>query len=81
MVTRGNDSLQSVFTKEKRLELFRTVVEPTLQRGLKHKGSVSSEGSHAAELLGHIEIPGRLERCSEHAPIGETENYRAPRRD
>jgi hypothetical protein len=49
-----------VFTTEERLELFRTVVEPTLQRELKHKGAVSSDGSYAAELVGYIEIAGRL---------------------
>jgi superfamily II DNA or RNA helicase len=50
-----------VFTAEKRLELFRTVVEPTRQRELKHKVAVSSDGSYAAELVGYIEIAGRPE--------------------
>lgn len=50
-----------VFTAEERLELFRMFVEPTLQRELKHKGAVSSDGSYAAELVGYIEIAGRPE--------------------
>ncbi len=50
-----------VATIEEQLELFRTVVELTLQRELKHKGAVYSDGSYAAELVGYIEIAGRPE--------------------
>jgi superfamily II DNA or RNA helicase len=39
-----------------RIELFSRVVEPTLQRELKHKGAADGEGSYAAELIGYIEI-------------------------
>ena len=41
---------------EQRLDLFTNVVEPTLQRELKHKGAVNGEGSYAAELIGYVEI-------------------------
>ena len=51
----------TVATTEERSKLFRKVVEPALQRELKHKGAVSSDGSDAAELVGYIEIAGRPE--------------------
>jgi hypothetical protein len=51
----------TVATTEERLKLFRKVVEPTLQRELKHKGAVSPDGSYEAELVGYIEIAGRPE--------------------
>jgi hypothetical protein len=41
---------------EQRIELFATAIEPTLQRELRHKGTVNSDGSYAAELVGYIEI-------------------------
>ncbi|MEO7465537.1 MAG: SNF2-related protein [Sphingobium limneticum] len=41
---------------EQRIKLFATAVEPTLQRELRHKGTVNSDGSYAAELVGYIEI-------------------------
>ena len=41
---------------EQRIELFATAIEPTLQRELRHKGTVNSDGSYAAELVGFIEI-------------------------
>jgi len=44
------------FTAEERIELFARVVEPTLQRELKHKGSANGDGSYAAELIGYVEI-------------------------
>lgn len=46
-------------TAEERLELFRNVVEPTLQRELKHKGLATGDGSYSAELIGYVEISGR----------------------
>lgn len=39
-----------------RVELFPRLVESTLQRELKHKGSASGDGSYSAELIGFIEI-------------------------
>jgi hypothetical protein len=44
---------------EQRLELFTRMVEPTLQRELKHKGAANGDGSYSAELIGYIEIVGR----------------------
>jgi hypothetical protein len=44
------------FTYEQRIELFTHVVEPTLQRELKHKGAANGDGSYSAELIGYVEI-------------------------
>ena len=44
---------------EQRLESFKRVVEPTLQRELKHKGAVDGGGSYSAELIGYIEASSR----------------------
>nr|WP_199067566.1 SNF2-related protein [Chromobacterium sp. ASV5] len=44
------------FTPEQRQELFAQVVEPTLQRELKHKGAANGDGSYSAELIGYVEI-------------------------
>lgn len=44
------------FAIEQRQELFELVVEPTLQRELKHKGAANGDGSYSAELIGYIEI-------------------------
>ena len=41
---------------EQRLDLFSRVVEPTLQRELRHKGIASGEGAYLAELIGYVEI-------------------------
>jgi hypothetical protein len=41
---------------EQRLQLFASVVEPTLQRELKHKGAATGDGSYSAELIGYVEI-------------------------
>jgi hypothetical protein len=46
------------FSTEQRIELFSTVVEPTLQRELKHKGAANGDGSYSAELIGYVEIVG-----------------------
>lgn len=46
------------FAPEQRQELFRLVVEPTLQRELKHKGAANGDGSYSADLIGYIEIVG-----------------------
>ncbi len=47
---------QPVFQPEQRLELFSQIVEPTLQRELKHKGAANGDGSYSAELIGYVEI-------------------------
>jgi hypothetical protein len=44
------------FTPDQRLEMFSRVVEPTLQRELKHKGAANGDGSYSAELIGYAEI-------------------------
>jgi hypothetical protein len=44
------------FLAEQRLELFIRVVEPTLQRELKHKGAANGDGSYSSELIGYVEI-------------------------
>ena len=44
------------FTMQERLELFSQIVEPTLQRELKHKGAANGDGSYSAELIGYVEI-------------------------
>jgi len=41
---------------DERLNLFIRLVEPALQRELKHKGTASGEGSYSAELIGYVEI-------------------------
>ncbi len=46
------------FVPEQRLELFSRVIEPTLQRDLKHKGAANGDGSYSAELIGYVEIVG-----------------------
>jgi len=47
---------QPFFSSEERVAIFANIVEPTLQRDLKHKGMVAEDGSYAAELIGFIEI-------------------------
>jgi hypothetical protein len=44
------------FSPEQRLDIFSRVVEPTLQRELKHKGAANGDGSYSAELIGYVEI-------------------------
>lgn len=46
----------AAFSTDERLALFSQVVEPTLQRELKHKGAANGEGSYSAELIGYVEI-------------------------
>lgn len=46
----------SNYSPEQRLEFFSRVVEPTLQRELKHKGAANGDGSYSAELIGYVEI-------------------------
>jgi superfamily II DNA or RNA helicase len=47
-----------LLTAEERLELFKNVVEPTLQRELKHKSLATGDSSYSAELIGYVEIAG-----------------------
>jgi SNF2 family DNA or RNA helicase len=48
-----------IFHPQQRIDLFARVVEPTLQRELKHKGAASGDGSYSAELIGYVEIVGQ----------------------
>jgi superfamily II DNA or RNA helicase len=48
-----------IFLPEQRIELFARVIEPTLQRELKHKGAANGDSSYSAELIGYVEIIGR----------------------
>ncbi|KAA6461885.1 DEAD/DEAH box helicase [Acidobacteria bacterium AB60] len=41
---------------EERLKLFKRVLEPTLERELKHKGGAYGDGSYAADLVGYVEV-------------------------
>lgn len=41
-----------------RSELFQTVIEPALQRELKHRGAANGDGSYSAELITYVEIVG-----------------------
>ena len=45
-----------MFSADQRQDLFSRVVEPTLQRELKHKGAATGDGSYSAELIGYVEI-------------------------
>ena len=50
------DATKPRMTAQKRLDAFGSIVEPTLQRELKHKGAAAGEGSYSAELVGYVEI-------------------------
>lgn len=50
---------QPTISVEKRLEFFTSIVEPTLQRELKHKGAAVGEGSYSTELIGYVEISSK----------------------
>ncbi|WP_232081156.1 MULTISPECIES: hypothetical protein [unclassified Variovorax] len=45
-----------IFLPAQRIDLFARVVEPTLQRELKHKGAANGDGSYSADLIGLVEI-------------------------
>ena len=47
---------KSSLSDEERISIFATVIEPTLQRELRHKGAADGEGSYNAELIGYVEI-------------------------
>jgi hypothetical protein len=51
-----SQAAQPRLSDEERLSLFATVVEPTLQRELKHKGAAIGDGSYLAELIGYAEL-------------------------
>jgi helicase domain protein len=45
---------------EQRAALLPTVMEPALQRELRHKGMVDDDGSYSAEMIGYVEIVGQI---------------------
>lgn len=49
-------STNPTLSPDQRIELFSTIVEPTLQRELKHKGTANGDASYSAELIGYVEI-------------------------
>jgi hypothetical protein len=43
-------------SSDERLRLFSEVVEPSLQRELRHRGAATGDGSYAAELIAYLEL-------------------------
>jgi len=43
-------------TAVERNDFFKALVEPSLQRELRHKGSAIGEGAYSAELIAFLEI-------------------------
>lgn len=50
---------KSLLTAEERLSVFAEVLDPILQREIKHKGLAAESGSYSAELMGYVEIVPR----------------------
>lgn len=48
-----------VLVADDRIQLFTRVIEPMLQRELRHKGVMAGEGSYSAELIAYVEILSR----------------------
>jgi hypothetical protein len=48
-------------SEQERISLFAELVEPTLQRELKHRHAADGDESYGAELIGYIEIVGRTQ--------------------
>ena len=49
-------TVSSPISDEERISMFSQVIEPTLKRELRHKGTADGEGSYIAELIGYVEI-------------------------
>ncbi|MGE0055689.1 MAG: DEAD/DEAH box helicase [Hyphomicrobium sp.] len=47
---------EPALTSKERYRLFASVVEPSLQRELKHRGAANGQGSYSAELIGYVEF-------------------------
>lgn len=45
-----------IFLPDQRSDLFTHMVEPTLQRELRHRGAANGNESYSAELVGYVEI-------------------------
>jgi hypothetical protein len=52
----GLSPVASDMTPAERLEMLHRMIEPTLQRELRHRGVITDEGSFTADLLTWIEI-------------------------
>ena len=50
------NSVASRMSPAERLEVLHRMIEPTLQRELRHRGIITDEGSFTAELLTWIEL-------------------------
>ena len=46
----------TLLPSDARYEFFKNMVEPILQRELRHKGPANGEGSYSVELIGYIEM-------------------------
>jgi hypothetical protein len=53
LLLHGNPT-EPQFLPDERVQLFNSIVEPTLERELKHKGG--GDGSYSAELIGYVEV-------------------------
>jgi SNF2 family DNA or RNA helicase len=53
LLLHGNPT-EPQFLPDERVQLFNSIVEPTLERELKHKGG--EDGSYSAELIGYVEV-------------------------
>lgn len=49
-------SATPAFSAEERIERLSRLIEPALQRELKHKGAATGDGSYSAELIAYIEL-------------------------
>jgi hypothetical protein len=47
------------FLPDDRVQVFNRVVEPTLERELKHKSGGNGDSSYSAELIGYVEVVPR----------------------
>ena len=47
---------EPVFNLDQRRQILAEIVEPALQRELKHRGAASGDGSYAAELIAYLEL-------------------------
>jgi hypothetical protein len=53
--------VRSRMSAAERFDVLHRLVEPTLQRELRHRGVIADEGSYAAELLAWVELDGSAE--------------------
>jgi hypothetical protein len=51
-----------------RFDVLHRLVEPTLQRELRHRGVIADEGSYSAELVAWVELDGSVVEPRAFAP-------------